>query len=358
MVKNSTSSSAKACTTRTRTRAATRRLTAAKGAVSLAATQKAVPKGNLARKAAQLAAASGEEEEEEDDDDDDSKGEDNKDEGRAEEEDDGEDDEEEGEAVQGPPTRLTLRTQRCLNMATTPKKQQLPEKLTMRSTADDIWVSNWKLVLSYGKKADNWHLSYQAVAFKDGEAKENWKTFHDTQSFATFRDWAVEKMDRPDMCRLGFFCTWTEGWVGKRVREWKERAQWHAWAAAVRPISGQKQGKELIIWDSNCTITHPTPDPVYHVRLIGMQRNLVEFVGKRCQLVQVWVGGSGNGGKGKCMLLTQDWIHKVCKDYRQELPSGAVELEQRGFRKMDRSRPPIESAQPRSLPPVQAALLS
>lgn len=30
-----------------------------------------------------------------------------------------------------------------------------------------------------------------------------------------------------------------------------------------------------------------------------MQCNLVNFVGKRCKLVQVWVGGSGNGGKGE-----------------------------------------------------------
>lgn len=225
-------------------------------------------------------------------------------------------------------------------MATTPKKQQLPEKLTQMSTADDICVSNWKLVLSYGKKADDWHLNYRAVAFKDGEAKENWKTFDDTRSFAIFRDWLVEKMDRSDMCRLGFFCTWTEHWVGKRVKEWKEDTEWHAWAAALRPVSGKKQGKELIIWDSNCTRTHPTPGLVYHVRLLGMQRNLVQFVEERCKLVQAWVGGSGNGGNGKCMSLTQDWLHRVCKDYRQELPSGTVELEQRGFRKMDRRRPP------------------
>lgn len=251
------------------------------------------------------------------------------------------------------------RTQRSLNMATTPRNQQLPQKLTMRSTADNIWVANWKLVLSYGTKADPWHLNYKGVAFKDGKAKENWKTFEDTRSLVTFSDWMVEKIDRPGMCRLGFFCTWSEGWVGKPVKAWKMEAQWHAWGAALRPVSGQKQGKELIIWDSNCLRTHPAPGPVYLVRLLGMQRNLVDFVSKQCRLVQVWVGGSSNGGKGKCMSLTQGWLHQVCKDYpgsfHQEQLSWSSAASGRWFEVVLRKRVPHQGA---ALPNRQLQLQS
>lgn len=106
----------------------------------------------------------------------------------------------------------SLNDQTPLNNRATFKKKQLPENLTAGCTADDIYVSNYKPIYSYGQASDRWHISYRPIAFEDSQAKEDWKSVGDTATFIDFNDWVQEEMDDLDMCRIGFFCTWTSDW--------------------------------------------------------------------------------------------------------------------------------------------------
>lgn len=238
------------------------------------------------------------------------------------------------------PTTPGLRDQTEVDRRASPGHPQLPEPLTAQSTAHDIWASNIKLVLSYGSKTDQWFLHLHPIAFKDGAAKANWRTFHDTQAFHTFAYWIKEKMEvGPNLtCRVGFFCTWTTSWVGKATTEWKG-LPWHAWGAALRPCQEFDSGKELIIWDSNFYIKHSSSKPVHLSQLLGMQRNLVAFLDKQVKLRKIYIGGDGNKGKGICMLLTQRWISGICSNYQESLPCSKEQLQALGYREVSRKSP-------------------
>jgi hypothetical protein len=139
----------------------------------------------------------------------------------------------------------------------TPERPQYPEPLTAQSTANDIGASNLKHVLLYGTEDDKWFLHLNPIAFKDGAAKTNWRSFDDTRAFDTFASWLSAKMTigKKLDSQVGFFCTWTKTWVGTPPAEWKT-LPWHAWGAVLQRHQELGRGKELIIWDSNCQCQH------------------------------------------------------------------------------------------------------
>jgi hypothetical protein len=213
----------------------------------------------------------------------------------------------------------------------TPQKPDFPDPLHCWSKADEIHLFLWQLTLSYGKAEDDWFLHTNPIGFKDAEQKANWKEFGDSKQLHCFSQWIREPHYKAT-CIIGFFCTWIETWVDKPIEHWK-KAPWHAWAAVLKwDKNAKKQGKSLIIWDSNAYL-HPLPTKKEH--LLGQQRNLIRYLkDSRYKIDDIWIGGSGNTNAGLCMKLTGEWVYELLK-------KGGLELNQlrdMGFRKLGEMR--------------------
>lgn len=78
------------------------------------------------------------------------------------------------------------------------------------------------------------------------------------------------------------------------MKSWKESENLHAWVAALRPIKGKVQSKELLLWGCNNKIEGSEVEDVSSENLVDMQKKLLDFVKGHCQLDKVWVGGFDN----------------------------------------------------------------